>query len=264
MINIQSWMERSRQLELKIQQCNEIIHSAPAGRLIARKRGNSEFAYSQCLNRAGNRPKEIYLGRQQQEIVYSLAEKMYAEKQVVDLVREKEAVDQMIAAYAAKSEAEEFLKTHIGVEEILRAKNSDDWAKEWKYAPYKKNMKYPEALRFSTVVPELMVRSKSEADIIARLEHFDVPYHYEEIFVANGVELAMDLTCRNRRTRCIFYWDHQGMLDNPGYIQKTLNCEALMLNSGLIPWKNLIITTETKDYPLDLQWVDTIIQYYLL
>ena len=121
----------------------------------------------------------------------------------------------------------------------------------WKQTPYNRNMKYPDQLKFTTVVTDLLVRSKAEADIISRLEYYGVPYHYEEIQKIDNIPIAMDFTCLNLSTRQKIYWDHRGMLDNEAYIQKTLKCDAIFLNAGIVPWINLIVTTETKECPLE-------------
>ena len=135
---------------------------------------------------------------------------------------------------------------------------------DWKNAEYNKSMKYPEKLIYTTVVPTLKVRSKSEADIVSRMEYYGVPYHYEELVLINNAYYAMDFTCRNIRTKQTWYWDHRGMMDNPDYIRKVISCENAYLSEGIIQGINLIVTTETKDNPLDLQWVDELIQFYLL
>ncbi|MBO7392365.1 MAG: hypothetical protein J6U77_07685, partial [Verrucomicrobia bacterium] len=73
-----------------------------------------------------------------------------------------------------------------------------------------------------------------------------------------------DFKCKNMRTGKVFWWEHQGKWDDPGYVSGLPAREELLYKAGLVPWKNLIITTETQDLPLDLQWVDEIIRFFLL
>ena len=74
----------------------------------------------------------------------------------------------------------------------------------------------------------------------------------------------MDFTLLNVRSGSIYYWDHRGLSDDLQYLKKTHYCEEQYLKKDIIPWVNLIVTTETKDHPLDIQWVNQLIEYYLM
>ena len=138
------------------------------------------------------------------------------------------------------------------------------YQKEWSMQPYRRNEKYPEGLKYSTIIPDLKVRSKAEADLVSRYCHFNIPFRYEEVNIINGEALAIDFTLLNIVSGRKLYWDHRGLSDDPGYLKKVHHCEKLYLEAGIIPWVNMIVTTETKDAPLDLQWVDTLIEFFLL
>ena len=109
-----------------------------------------------------------------------------------------------------------------------------------------------------------MVRSKAESDLVAQFRQYGVPFRYEEMINCGGTELAMDFTLLNVRTASIYYWDHRGLSDDVKYLEKVHYCEKLYQKVGIIPWVNLIVTTESKDHPLDIQWVRNLIEYYLL
>ena len=80
--------------------------------------------------------------------------------------------------------AEHFLDTHPGIKELVvpNLKNPNEEIEKWRTQDYYKNPYRPEGLKVPTIIPDLKVRSKSEADIISRLVHFGVPFHYEEGF----------------------------------------------------------------------------------
>ena len=147
-------------------------------------------------------------------------------------------------------------------------------AEAWKNIPYKRSQTNPEWLKYPTIIKGLQVRSKAEADIIGRFEHFGAAYHYEEYFDIpehllnlyrrNSFDIHPDFKCKNMRTGKVYWWEHQGQWDNPKYVADLPAREELLFKAGLVPWKNLIITTETQELPLDLQWVDEIIRFYLL
>lgn len=162
--------------------------------------------------------------------------------------------------------ADEYLIKHPGaavlVEPMLRKRSRQ--LEEWKIAPYPRSQEFPEDLIYPTIIPGLMVRSKAEADILSRFEHFLVPYHYEDELREGYTVIHPDFTCRNVQTGELFYWEHQGKWDDIGYVQRVNKRNILYSQMGIYPGVNLIITTETENHPLDLQWVDQLIAYYLL
>ena len=189
---------------------------------------------------------------------------------ILDIINQdgsqKKLVDKAIALYQRGSRLDEFIKAHPELMNLISPglRPLNQLAREWMEKPYERNNKYPEDLRFSTVVPNLYVRSKAEADLVSRFMHFGVPFHYEEIQRIGREELAIDFTLLNVRAGRKLYWDHRGMADDPDYLKKTHYCEKLYLEAGIIPWVNMIVTAETKDSPLDIQWVDKLIDFYLL
>ena len=62
----------------------------------------------------------------------------------------------------------------------------------------------------------------------------------------------------------MFYLEHLGALDKQGYIEEWNKRQFQLAKAGIIPWKNLLITTETRDQPLDINWVDDLIKFYLM
>ena len=264
MTNLRNLIARRDLLDKTIAEYEQLIRNAPEGDLVVRKRSPGSYTYTRKIRLSDGTMKELYLGQDDSQEAVLLAKKRYARKLLPSLKEEQILLNKLINLRMKDSASDHFLQTHPGFRQLLQTSVENYDIIIWKNSSYDRNMNYPDQLRFSTVVPDLMVRSKAEADIVSRLEHYGVPYHYEEIQTIGGVRVAMDFTCRNLSTKQILFWDHRGMLDNPAYIQKTLNCDALFLKEGIIPWMNLIITTETKDCPLDLQWVDTIIRHYLL
>lgn len=144
----------------------------------------------------------------------------------------------------------------------LRDKNS--FIQEWTNADYQRSNLYPEKLIYPTVIPNLKVRSKAEADWISRLVHFGIPLRYEELIISNQVALHPDITGLNITTLTPVYIEHQGGWDNDDYIRNLEGRSLLLKQAGIIPWKNLIITTETRSQPLDINWIDELIQYFFM
>ena len=73
-----------------------------------------------------------------------------------------------------------------------------------------------------------------------------------------------DFMVLNRRTRQEFFWEHFGMLDNPGYAYTNIRKLRIYAAHGLYPGVNLILTAEAEGQILDTQEVEALIRQYLL
>ena len=265
MESIHSISSRILYLQNEIEKKKQFVESIPPGKIFSRQDAYGIYRYFKGMKVDGDF-REIYLGKGSSDEIKVLAKKRIAELEIKDMQEELKRLKTVQKIRQQQSHVSHYLENHPGIAAVLKEDIDADanWGQIWKNQRYNRNFKYQEELKFSTVVPGLLVRSKSESVILGRLEHFNVPYHYDEIETVNGMQLAIDFTCMNVRTRRKWYWDHRGMLDDPVYIKKTLYCERQFLNGEIIPWVNMIVTAETKDHPLDMQWVDHLIQYYLL
>ena len=212
------------------------------------------------------RKKEIYISSDKIGLAKSLALRDYAINRLKDANREKAIIEREIALLQQEPFADRYLRMHPGAADLVQTyiRKRNEYLEQWKNAPYPKNCDHPENLIFSTVVPGLMVRSKAEGDIVSRFEHYCVPYHYEEKLVLGTAILHPDFTCKNIQTGETIYWEHLGSVDKKGYTSDSLQRIELYRRNGIYLWKNLLITTETADRPLDIQWIDQIIKHFLL
>ena len=265
MTNITNLILRSNYLAKQIGRMEQILKASPEGKLYLKKRSSGIPFYTKYEQISDGTLQETYLSPQHPEFT-ALANKRYAELVLKDLYPEKKLVDKAIALYQRGSRLDEFIKAHPELMSLISPglRPLTQLAQEWMEKPYERSNKYPEDLRFTTVVLKLLVRSKAEADLVSRFMHFGVPFHYEEIQRIGQEKLAIDFTLLNVRAGRKLYWDHRGMADDPNYLRKTHYCEKLYLEAGIIPWVNMIVTAETKDSPLDIQWVDKLIDFYLL
>ncbi len=99
------------------------------------------------------------------------------------------------------------------------------------------------------------MRSKSEVIIANMLNKAGVPYRYECQLNLGGTIVYPDFVILNVRTREIWYWEHLGMMDDPDYISKNLSKIARYEMNGIYLGKNLIVTYETRDKPLNMKLV---------
>ena len=128
-------------------------------------------------------------------------------------------------------------------------------------AHYDRNPKAPENLIHKTAFG-LRVRSKSESLIATLLYTKRIPFRYECALYLGGVVVYPDFTILHPVTDEIYYFEHLGMMDNPDYCAKSYSKLQFYISHGIVPTFNLITTYETKDKPLDMDYVETLIEHY--
>ena len=242
----------------------EAVQKSPHVQLFGRKRKDGSYQiYIRTNDDSASR--EIYVNNGLMPEAVQIAQGMFAKVKLAEVNSKIEVIDDFIKVFTRASAADVFLQKYPWILQLLDLPASnEERLQQWKASDYERNLAHPESLKFGTIVPGLIVRSKSEADIVSRLETFGIPYHYDEMTDFSNTRLAMDFVCLNVNTGKIWYWDHRGMLDNPSYVERALYRERQFLNAGIIPGINLIQTNETSAHPLSILEIDEMIRHYLL
>jgi hypothetical protein len=82
-----------------------------------------------------------------------------------------------------------------------------------------------------------LVRSKSELVIADKLFARDIDCGYEQqLVLPNGRVRYPDFTITNHARGVRFYWEHLGMLDDPGYRLRWETKRAEYVAAGIKPW----------------------------
>ena len=119
---------------------------------------------------------------------------------------------------------------------------------------------FSENKRFDTKRGE-KVRSKSEAILADMFYDFGIPYHYEKpLFLNNGKTKYPDFTLLNVETREEIYWEHLGLLDDYEYRVDNLKKLNEYRVNGVFSPKNLIVTYELPEVPLDISGIRTMVK----
>lgn len=119
------------------------------------------------------------------------------------------------------------------------------WANEpYRTNPYKINQKKHKSLSGHKL------RSKSEKMIANSLFLCGIPFRVEcELNLGNHI-IYPDFTICRPRDWTLVYWEHYGMVDDPGYNDHNRGRHDEYIDNGIIPGINLIETYETSEYPL--------------
>ena len=103
--------------------------------------------------------------------------------------------------------------------------------------------------------------------IADRLYAKGIPYRYEIYFPMEFEDINYvypDFEILNVRTQEEFLWEHMGKLGDESYSETQMKKIAGYARSGFIPGKNLLLSFESKNRPLDTYYVDAMIDAFLV
>jgi len=182
------------------------------------------------------------------------SERKLAEEKRIDIYLKQYSLDEFSSYHV--EEHPELQKLLSGVYVPLKQELD-----EWVNASYTNNPKEPQKLIHKTI-PGILVRSKSEALIINALFEHKIPFRYECLLQIQNVSIYPDFTIRHPVTGEVYYWEHFGMMDNENYAHNVYSKLQLYQSVGIIPSMQLLTTFETRQNPLDYEYVELLIQYY--
>ena len=236
------------------------------GSLLIRKSKNGFISFFHYIDR--NTPIE-YLNSSKTEIISQLAQKRYDTKLSKTLKERIKALEASIKPLEKLKYRKDLSHIYDDMPNELKRNvkkhldENEEYAAKWqskKLLTSNLEKKHP----CKTLRGEY-VRSKSEALIADRLFARGVPYHYEPMVMLTGrPTLCPDFYVLNKRTKENFFWEHLGMMDDPAYCNRNMKKIRDYMDMGYIQGKDLIITYETKEYPLDTNYIEKIIEKLLL
>ncbi len=113
------------------------------------------------------------------------------------------------------------------------------------------------------------VRSKSEMGIANDLFDEEIPYLYEvpirliDYITGQPYTAHPDFLVLNVKERKEFLWEHFGKIDDPEYAQRSIKKLVEYENAGYYPGENMIVTFETRTFPLTPKEIKQVISHYL-
>lgn len=111
------------------------------------------------------------------------------------------------------------------------------------------------------------VRSKSEVIIADHLHANKVQYHYEQPLTIDGVTKYPDFTIEDDDLGITFYWEHCGMLSDPGYRSRWEEKRQWYVDHGILPHEKgggpkgtLIVTEDRPDGGISSKEILTLVR----
>lgn len=270
---------RERQIaKNRIKQLEEKLKKAPRGYLRIDKTADS-FRYYRRLPQKDTKkesPEEIkktakrrtkygykYIPLKEKDLAERLSEKTYYTRMLHMYKARLRSIEQFLKSCPSSDELDIYMKLHEGCRCLIREGLTPmpEAARKWAEEPYERSRERPENL-VQPAPGNRMVRSKSEAMIISRLEHFGLPLRYECLLWVNGKRFYPDFMIMDPRTGEIIIWEHFGMMDAEEYRNIWLYKMEQYKLAGYIPGINLITTYESKSHPLSQAFIDSVISAF--
>lgn len=236
------------------------LRSMPPGQLSIRKDGK----HTHYVHLYSERGRQIRRGiTKDREMIRILARKKYLQKSLALLEKDITLLETFMKKHRAPT-PDNIIKhlpeaySRLMPEDFLpQGQSQSGWAAE----PFEKSTWHPEELSHITG-RGLVVRSKSEAIIADKLDHYKLPFRYEEILYIENKSFAPDFKILSRNG--IVYWEHCGRVHDKKYMRKHNWKISMYEKAGIVPWKNLIVTYDDEQGRLDIRIIESEIKNKLL
>lgn len=234
------------------------ISRLPDGKLVCSNTGK----YTKWYNSNGH--DKVYIPKKSRKLAVDLAYKKYLAVKLDSLVSEIHAIDFYLRHHKDSVSAVSSLLRTPCYQQLLSdcfRPNSTELS-EWANASYNRSTSHPEKLTHRCASGNI-VRSKSEMLIDTFLYTHKIPFRYESPLSLDGITLYPDFTLRHPVTGSFYYWEHFGLADEEDYLNAAFKKLRLYASHGILPTINLITTFETKEFPLNTEFVESLIHQYL-
>lgn len=268
-------MNKIQKNEEALKIAEEKLKNAPEGMLRVRKVAGTCRYYHE---RNGKSRQETYLGTADAQEIKELQDKAYyselkkvAGKNLVALKRiqrlESGLKDCKQVYLQIPENKRSLITPYVSSEdEEIEEKIKREYA-YWKKESFTRRG-VPRDLKYTTLKGE-RVRSKSEVILADRFKDAGIPYYYEGKYIFEDKDTHdfetwfPDFQVLNPRTGELFFWEHFGLMDDPDYCASCQFKLETYAKHGIFVGKNLIVTMESSKHPLNVAYIDTLIEEYL-
>ncbi|SFP98748.1 hypothetical protein SAMN04487928_11448 [Butyrivibrio proteoclasticus] len=242
---------------------DERLQDVPEGRL----RISSTGKYTQYyLCTSNNSRNGNYMPKEKQSDIRALAQKAY-DKKLKKLIDKRVKQFQQIANDYADDEIDAIYAhlTPRRKELVVPIQATyEQLVKKWKSIPYEGKAFKEGMVEIYTKKGE-RVRSKSEKILADMFYDRGIEYKYECPLYLKGYGVVYpDFTFLSKKTNEELYWEHEGRMDDPAYVDKAIRKIDVYAKNGILSGERLILTYESSKYSLNLSIVEKLINTYLL
>lgn len=262
--------KRLLQLNAALSQLKKSQNNQPAGHLRIAQKGVKRYYFYHYTSPDDFNGK--YIPKNQIEFAKALAQKDYNLKLIKQLEKEILALKEYHTQSKNGTAIQGLYNKLCPARQTLVTPallTDEQYLSQWKNITWQGLPFSPEAPRYDTANGE-KVRSKSEVIIADSLARQGIAYRYEFPLRlrqtkrdSENATIYPDFLCLNLRTRTEFYWEHFGLMDDPEYATKSARKLRLYAENNIFIGRNLIITMETQEEPLNTRMIEKNILEFL-
>ncbi len=239
------------------------LSNAPEGSLRISAKGDHPYYY---LMREKGDTKGKYIKASDIEFAKALAQKDYDLRVLQAAEKELNQINRLIAIN--ENSAEKIYST-LGEKRkrlILPVEPTDEeFIRQWYESKKCEPMGFSPNSPVILTLEEERVRSKSEQLYANTLIRLGIPKVYEPLLFLKGRGwVRPDFAMLNVRERREVYGEHFGMMDDPLYAERAIEKLRDYERSGFVLGYDLIITMESKRYPLEDKKLEALFKKLLL
>ena len=267
---LRSITEREEVLDRGITEAERDADRLPAGKLrVSTSRKQRRFY---CVIEPPNEPAGKsandrivtykYIPISETKLPRLLAQKDYGKQFLIAARRELDNLERVIALLLKDNADKAFESLSDCRKELVRPYilSDEDYAKVWQEQRIEALSFRQEEKKYDTNRGD-RVRSKSEALLANLLFDLGIPYHYEKALkLQNGRVRYPDFTLLDVRQRKEIYWEHLGLIDDDMYRWENLEKINEYRRNGIYGLKNLIVTYESEQNPLDIAGIKSMLK----
>jgi hypothetical protein len=204
----------------------------------------------------------IYIKKKDQILAQKLAQKEYHDEFLKRAHAELDDLKQVVNHLEQDSVDRYYQRMTPGRRKLIipYIQSDESFVLEWQTKVFPPNTYLEENKQFETRRGEL-VRSKSEMILADLFFELSIPYRYEQpLRLKDGTTRYPDFTLLKVSAREEIYLEHFGMMDNPEYVKHNLEKLDQYRANGIYLGKNLLLTYETEDSPLDISGIRRMIK----
>lgn len=254
--------QKIEELEKILTKVDKELETAPKGyiRVSYKHKCPQYYLIKNCKDRNGE-----YLNKNQRPLVEEILLRDYNKKLKRELERQLKILNKCRKIYSPDKITAIYEKTPKPRKLNIQPKimTTEQFVDNWKKLKYKPKLIAENDSIHVTVNGE-KVRSKSENLIADTLFRLNIPYRYEQPVKLGSKIFYPDFTCLNIRTRQEFLWEHFGLLDEPEYATNAVGKIHIYNQHGYFTGQKLIISTETKNQPINTIEIEKLAKEFLL
>lgn len=263
MVNLkEKLLQEKKRLEYILKKTEKQLKDAPEGSLrLSNTRKWTQYYYYL----PGEREKEHYISKDNEDLIRKLAQKGYDAK-VIKLARKRlDQIKKITKDYDEDEIEKLFLNEHGGRRKWIHPVEPT-WNQQVQIWLSKEYI----GKQFREGEPMILtdrgerVRSKSEKIIADCFFRKGIPYKYECPLYLKGLGVIYpDFTILSKKTRQEIYWEHHGRMDDPTYAQMTVKKIQAYEENEIFPGERLILTFETQNMVLNSKSIEQLADRYL-